>query len=950
MIADRDDNKRKTLDKALTRFVNSYVRGEQPDIDEFVEQYPQHEAQIRQRIGSLREIDALFDSIVQTDQSEFGDRVAEPDLVGRRIGDFEIVSIIGRGGMGVVYRARDTRLDRTVAIKSIPAGLVDNSTARMRFRREAKLLASLNHPNIGVIYDIIEQNEGAGYLILEYVPGLTLNERIAGEPLNVEQALSIGRQVAEAISAAHKKGIVHRDLKPGNIKITPEGQVKVLDFGLAKNALGEGKDAKATVTHPGRVIGTPAYMSPEQARGKDTDHRMDIWSFGCILYQMLTGHLPFQGETATDTLAGIIEREPDWQLLPEETPENIRKLLHRCLEKDLDKRLDNIADITIQISETMSKPLTAHTRAASPRLKRAAMIVGAIVIIVLSIVGVWLIRDKPVQPPSREKRLVVLPFDNLGPSAEQWFADGMTDEITTRLAAIHGLAVISRQSAIEFKKMGISAQLAKEYNLDYYLEGTVQCDRPSDRNSQVRIRIQLINTADDTHVWQKTYDNQMSNIFQLQTDIAESVAQELDITLLATERKALAYGYIDNTEAYACFLQGHQYLKLDLSSQEGTVKAIEMFDKAIELEPNYAEAHVSLSSALTGMYWRYGRNKEFLPRAKEAIDRALELEPDMPGAHVVLGRYYYQGCLDYERALEQFASARRSHPNHIRTIWWTAQAQRRQGKFEEALPNLKRAIELDPTNSSYPGSIAHTLGFLRRYEEAERYYEQAIRLNPNSAWSYWQKAWLYLLWQGDTKKARAVVDEALRNNKELESNLGIFGVQVKADIYDREYKEVLKKLTQRPEGFDNMDWFIPNDLWLAEIYGYMGEKDLERKHYQAAAAILEKKVAQNPKDHRYHSSLGKAYAGLSRQQEAIREGLLGIECNPVEKDAIDGPLRIGDLARIYVMVGKFDEALDLVERLLNMHSELSVAKLRRDPVWDPLRDHPRFKKLVETAG
>jgi len=221
-------------------------------------------------------------------------------------------------------------------------------------------------------------------------------------------------------------------------------------------------------------------------------------------------------------------------------------------------------------------------------------------------------------------------------------------------------------------------------------------------------------------------------------------------------------------------------------------------------------------------------------------------------------------------------------------------------------------------------------------------------MDPNSAWSYWQKAWLYLLWQGDTSKARDVIDEALRNNKELEGHSLIFAVLVKTYIYDREYEEVLKRLTQRSEDFDNMDWFIPNDLWLAEIYGYMDEKDLERKHYQDAVDILEKKVAQNPKDHRYHSSLGKAYAGLGLELEAIREGLLGIECNPVEKDAIDGPLRIEDLARIYVMLGKHDEAIDIVERLLNMHSELSVAKLRRDPVWDPLRDHPYFKKLIES--
>jgi serine/threonine-protein kinase len=295
MVADRDDKKADVLDEALTRFVDAYVQGEQPDIDEFVEKYPQHEGQIRQRVQSLCEIDALFDSIVQTDASDF-EEGADRDLLGKRVGNFEITEMIGRGGMGVVFLANDTKLKRCVAIKSIGAKLAADQTARMRFKREAELLASLNHPNIAVIHDIIEDEAGIGYLVLEYVPGETLSRRIAREPLTIEQALSIGRQIASAVSAAHKKGIVHRDLKPGNIKITPDGQVKVLDFGLAKPYTGEKENAETTATQRHHIMGTPAYMSPEQARGQSADHRTDIWSFGCIIYQMLTGKLPFEGK------------------------------------------------------------------------------------------------------------------------------------------------------------------------------------------------------------------------------------------------------------------------------------------------------------------------------------------------------------------------------------------------------------------------------------------------------------------------------------------------------------------------------------------------------------------------------------------------------------------------------------------------------------------------------
>jgi len=284
-----DDNQNHAIEEAMEQFVDSQLWEQEPNVDEFVKQYPEFEHQIRKRIRKIQKIHALFDSLVQADESDFEDAAAGQELVGEKLGGFEIVEVIGSGGMGVVYLAHDTKLDRSVAVKSIPAKLADDSTARMRFHREAKLLASLNHPNIAVIHEIIQQDKDTDYLVLEYVPGQTLSERIKREPLELEEALSIAQQIAEAISAAHEKGVVHRDLKPSNIKLTPEGRVKVLDFGLAKTSVSEGADIEITSTEPGHIIGTPAYMSPEQARGKPTDHRTDIWSFGCLLYEMLTG-------------------------------------------------------------------------------------------------------------------------------------------------------------------------------------------------------------------------------------------------------------------------------------------------------------------------------------------------------------------------------------------------------------------------------------------------------------------------------------------------------------------------------------------------------------------------------------------------------------------------------------------------------------------------------------
>ena len=290
---------------------------------------------------------------------------------GGKIGQFRIERELGRGGAGVVYLGHDTKLDRSVAIKSLPAELMDNPKARSRFAREARVLASLNHPNIATIYEELKEAEGVGYLVLEYIPGDTLAERIRRGRLKLEEALTIGLQIAEAVAAAHEHGVIHRDLKAGNIKITPEGKVKVLDFGLAKAVSGETLDQQSTITQPGQVMGTPSYMSPEQARGQPIDERSDIWSFGCVLYEMLTAKVPFKGETISDTMAGILEREPDWQVLPQDTPANILVLLRRCLEKDRHRRLQHIGDAVIEIDETLNLPATAPPTITLPRLEAA---------------------------------------------------------------------------------------------------------------------------------------------------------------------------------------------------------------------------------------------------------------------------------------------------------------------------------------------------------------------------------------------------------------------------------------------------------------------------------------------------------------------------------------------------------------------------------------------------
>jgi len=938
-----NNNQKHTLEEALQQLVNAQLQGREPDIEEIVKRYPEHEQEIKRRIRKLHKINNLFDSLVQADESDFEEAAAEQDLVGRKIGSFEITEMIGRGGMGVVYLARDTKLDRSVAVKSIPAKMASDSTARKRFRREAKLLASLNHPNIAVIHEILEE-EKSGYLVLEYVPGETLAERIAGEPLTLEQALSIGQQIAKAVSAAHEQGVVHRDLKPSNIKITPDGRVKVLDFGLAKASVIAPKSSEITETQPGRVVGTPAYMSPEQARGKGTDTRTDIWSFGCIMYQMLTGQLPFEGETATDTLARIIEREPDWNALSQSTPANVRALLQRCLKKDPEHRLANIADASSEISETLGTPPTARLVAFPAKSQKIVMIVAALAMVIVCATAVRFFWQGQAQPSSDKIRLAVLPFENLGPPEAERFADSITEEVRTRLQGVYVLRVIARQSSVQYKGKEIGAkQIGEELDVAYIVAGTVRRESPSDPNSPVKIAVNLVNASKETSIWDDEYSGDMSGI---SSSVAEGVARGLDITLREREQQALAYKATDNMQAYEYYLQGKEYYLLGYSATE-VRQSIEMYRKAIDLDPDFAQAHARLSRAYSWMYMN-DKTDSLLQMAKDAVNTAFRLDPDLPEAHHALGGFYYFCHLDYDKALEQYEIIRKSQPNNSEIIAAIGNVQRRQGKFEEALVNIKDAFELNPLSFPRAYSVGFTLTFMREYAEAEIYYDRAIKLAPDEPFPYIWKARNYMRGQSGTARAREILEGALEKIEPPE-RFAIVDWLVNIDVYERKYEEALERLSSLPDDLDGRIGHIPNVLTRALIYDYWDKEELAKEHYELACSVLKAEVEKQPKRPNPHSILGIAYAGLGRKEDAIREGKRAIELDLETPNAL-GLAWDKELARIYVMVDEDDEAIDKIEYLLrNLPARLSIPLLQLDPAWDPLRNHSRFQELVESG-
>ena len=488
--------------------------------------------------------------------------------IGRTLGHYRITAKIGEGGMGEVYRAHDERLDRDVAVKVLPESVAQDADRIGRFEREARAVAKLDHPNILAIHDFASE-EGVTYSVTELLEGETLRERLEAGALGWRKAAETGAAIAEGLAAAHGAGIIHRDLKPDNIFITSDGRVKILDFGLARDVEASGADETnsptvSRFTDPGAVMGTAGYMSPEQVRGEPADYRSDIFSLGSVLYEMANGRRAFVRETAAETMTAILREEPPEAsgtdvLLPPELEQSVR----RCLEKRPEARFQSASDLAYNLRTitTQTGAVGAHQRPAVG--VRWWVAVGGLAV-VIAIVAIWQFAPRVDAPEPTEEipRIVVLPFENLGSAEDEYFASGITEEITSRLAAVSGLQVISRTSARRYADTDKPIrEIGEELQVGYVLEGTIRWDRAGEGHGRVRITPQLIRVADDSHLWSDRYDRMLEDIFTVQSDIAEEVISRLEATILEPERRAIAARPTDNMEAYQAYLAGIRYTR-----------------------------------------------------------------------------------------------------------------------------------------------------------------------------------------------------------------------------------------------------------------------------------------------------------------------------------------------------------------------------------------------------
>ncbi len=651
-------------------------------------------------------------------------------VVGETLGHFRIVQAIGAGGMGEVYRARDEQLHRDVALKVLPPASAEDATARARLLREARTASQLNHPNICTIHEVGE-TRGRAYIAMELVVGQPLSARVAAGPLPPQDVLRLGSQMADALAHAHAHGVVHRDLKSANVMLTPEGRVKVLDFGLAKRVseeeVSEGSTQSLPVTQPGTVAGTLAYMAPEQLRGQTAEARSDVWALGVVLYEMATGRLPFGGHTAFEISSAILNESP--VPLPSSVPAEVRAVIERCLEKEPGRRYQNggEAGAALEAMQAGAVSLWATLRYRLFRVRWRAAVITAVVVLLLAALGMAYFRTRSGGAASRIHSLAVLPLENLsGDPQQQYFADGMTEELITNLAKVKALTVISPFSVMQYKgSKKPLAEIARELGVDGLIEGSVYKS-----GGRMKITAHLIDPATGRELWGDSYERELQDVLLLQAEVAQAVAHEIRVAVTPAETARLAHVRRVNPEAYELYLQGRSHWD-KLTAPEQTI-ALQYFEMALQKDPDYA-----LGYAGVGLVWAGRAQMGFVPpqeaqpRAKEAALKALALDDTLAEAHDLLATVLTWYEWDWPMAEKEFRRAIELNPNYANAHYFYSILLAALGRQQEAMAEMRRCLALDPHNRRFQSGFAWHLLNSGQYEEAIAQIQKSVQMDPS---------------------------------------------------------------------------------------------------------------------------------------------------------------------------------------------------------------------------
>jgi serine/threonine protein kinase/tetratricopeptide (TPR) repeat protein len=877
------------------------------------------------------------------------------------LGDYELLEEVGRGGQGVVFRARQKSLNRIVALKVIGLGQWATQAHLKRFRLEAEAAASLDHPCIVPIHEVGER-DGQCYFSMKFVEGGQLDEVVRRAPMSIRQAVELIVKVARIVHYAHEHGILHRDIKPGNILLDAKGEPHLTDFGLARLV-----ESESNVTHTLEVLGTPSYMAPEQAVGNNAavSSHTDVYGLGAVLYQLLTGQPPFAGGTTYETIKLLLDTEPRQpRLLNPKIDRDLSTICLKCLEKDPKRRYSSALALAEDLERWLKhEPIQARRTGIFARGKKwvqrnpSSALLAASLIALATAAG-WIIWKSELIRQPLTTGIAVLPFENLNDQKENTtFADGVQDDILTKLAKIADLKVISRTSVMDYRGKQNVRQIGDALRVSHVLEGSAR--RSGDR---IHLNAQLVDTRTDTHVWAEEYDRDLNDLFAIQSEIAQKVAEHLHAKLSASEKASVDERPTQDLVAYDLYVRAVSLIyNAQLPSSANSVdrsEAVELLNKAVARDPNFFLAYCQLAFVHDLVYHQeIDHTPARLALAKSAIDSAFRLRSDSGEAHLALAWHLYWGYSEYARARAELALAQQSLPNNPRVYELAGLIDRRERRWAEATHNLERACELDPRNIPYLITLATTYLWLHDYDQMARVMDRIVAVQPDRSRPRIIRAYIEVDRRADTRPLRAAIEKALANEPGSAEDPFVAGIRLDLALCDRDLDAVSSIVAALPlkqtldAGFNEGS----RDFWLGVVARLKGDAVAARAAFMRARADLEEEIRVHPDDLGLLSRLGLIDAALGRKEEAMREGRRALELVPIAQEAMFGscPNEVcvtRSFAMICAWAGERELALEQLEAVTKIPGGPSYGELRLDPMWDPLRGDPRFEEIVASLA
>ena len=875
-------------------------------------------------------------------QAEVG-AILTPILMLKDFGDYELIEQIGRGGQGVVFRARQKGLNRTVALKIIALGHWATPAHIKRFHREAEAAASLDHPRIVPIYEIGER-DGSCYFSMKYIEGESLDERIKIESFPVRCAAELIVKLSHTVAYAHDRGVLHRDIKPANILLDGNGEPNLTDFGLARLV-----QTESDVTRTLEVLGTPSYIAPEQAREQkgNLTTATDVYGLGAVFYHLLTSHPPFLGNSTYETIKLVCETDPRApEVWNPKVDHDLSTICLKCLEKDPARRYSSALALGQDVERWLRhEPIRARRASVMTRARkwvRRHPVIAAItpLAIALAVASGLLLRQKEL--PASSTGIAVLPFDDLSDNKDATFADGIQDDILTKLAKISGLKVISRTSVMQYRGAKDIRKIGHALGVSHILEGSVR--KQQDR---MHLNAQLIDTRTDAHVWAEEYDRDLTDLFAVQSNIAQKVVGELKTKISAAERMAIQIRPTQDLETYDLYLRAKALNSASIPDETSLYdrlpQAVELLEKAIARDPNFYLGYCLLTETNLNLYWMMGRaDLSRRARAEAALREAQRLAPDAGETHLATALFYHYGDRDYDHALEQLDIAARLLPNSPDVFSLSARMERRLGRWSEALRHFSRASELDPRDHTRLAAVAETYRLLRHYNEAEQIAERGLGSFPETPDDFWNMKGQCALDQGDLQRARGALEK-------ISAPRAFPALQFAILLYERDYAQAERWSARQFQHNDDaeMRYF---GFWLAQIARAQRAAEKLQSSMLAVRRAYEPLLTKQPVDPNALSYVGMIDAALGRKEDALRESRTAVELRPISQDALEGAENATALAVVYAWTGERDRAIEQLSYVVRFAHAPTAGELKLDPTWDEVRNDPRFTAIVAEAA